>query len=48
MSVMPETEDITGWLAEHPRTMGALFTLILLLSQVGNVAAGSAGARFGP
>ncbi|SHH19822.1 DUF7503 family protein [Halobaculum gomorrense] len=30
---------MTEWLADHPRMMGALFTLVLLLSSAGNVAA---------
>jgi hypothetical protein len=32
-----------GWLANHPRTLAALFTLALLLAQVQTVAAESAG-----
>jgi len=45
---MAQKTDLTEWLAENPRMMGALFTLTLLLSQAGNVAAGSGGAKLGP
>ncbi|AGN01469.1 hypothetical protein L593_07620 [Salinarchaeum sp. Harcht-Bsk1] len=30
---------MAAYLAEHPRMVGALFTILLLLSQVGSVAA---------
>ena len=33
-----------AWLAEHPRMTGVLFTMMLLLSQAGAVAAGSSAA----
>lgn len=36
-------DDLKAFMAEHPRMMGVLFTLLLLLTQVGNVAAGQAG-----
>ncbi|WP_435066056.1 DUF7503 family protein [Halobaculum sp. EA56] len=41
--------DVTmsEWLADHPRMMGALFTLVLLLSSAGS-AVGSGGAVAGP
>ena len=35
-------------LAENPKTMGALFTLVLLLSQAGNAAASVVTATSGP
>lgn len=35
--------DPRGWLANHPKTLAALFTLVLLLAQVQSVAAGSIG-----
>jgi hypothetical protein len=35
---MSET-DLSTYLAENPRMTGVLFTLLLLLSQAGNVAA---------
>lgn len=50
---MSANEDDTGrspveeFLAEHPRMTGALFTLVLLASQAGAVAAGG-GAYNGP
>ncbi|MFC7068869.1 DUF7503 family protein [Halobaculum lipolyticum] len=38
---------MTEFLADHPRMMGALFTLVLLLSSAGSVA-GSQAATAGP
>ncbi|MFC7096259.1 DUF7503 family protein [Halobaculum marinum] len=38
---------MSTWLAEHPRMMGALFTLVLLLSSAGNAMAVSS-ATAGP
>lgn len=35
-----------NWLAEHPKMTGVLFTMLLLLSQTGTVAAG--GGVAGP
>jgi hypothetical protein len=32
-------DDLTAYLAEHPRKIGVLFTIFLLLSQTGNAAA---------
>ncbi|QZP38169.1 DUF7503 family protein [Halobaculum magnesiiphilum] len=32
---------MTEWLADHPRMMGALFALVLLLSSAGNAVAGA-------
>ena len=43
---MFENDNATAaWLAEHPRMTGVLFTMLLLLSQAGSVAAhgGAAG-----
>ncbi|WP_425606675.1 DUF7503 family protein [Natrinema marinum] len=37
--------DITNYLKNHPRMIGGLFTLMLLLAQAGNVAATN-GTRF--
>jgi len=34
--------DIRSYLAENPRMIGVLFTMFLLLTQAGNVAAGGA------
>jgi len=44
-SVMFENDNAAAaWLAEHPRMTGVLFTMLLLLSQAGAVAAGNAAA----
>ena len=40
--------EIASYLKDHPRMMGALFTLVLLLSQAGTVAAGNSTAVSGP
>lgn len=39
---MSET-DITEYLAQHPKMIGVLFTVTLLLSQAGSVVANSSG-----
>jgi hypothetical protein len=36
------------YFAEHPRMLGATFTILLLLTQVGNVAAGTSSSISGP
>ena len=36
-------DTIKTYLAENPRMIGVLFTVLLLLSQVGNVAANNGG-----
>jgi hypothetical protein len=36
--------DIAAYLHEHPRMMGVLFTLTVLLTQVGSVAATGNGS----
>ncbi|WP_324758617.1 DUF7503 family protein [Haloarcula sp. GH36] len=36
------------YLADHPRMIGALFTVLLLLSQAGNVAANNGASISGP
>lgn len=41
-------KDITTYLAENPRKIGALFTLVLLLTQAGNSAAMWGTDVFGP
>ena len=43
-----ENSDITAWIAKHPRMMGVLFVLMMLLTQVGTVAAGNGGTIVGP
>jgi hypothetical protein len=40
--------DIASFLAEHPRMIGVLFTMMLLLTQAGNVAAGGGHTLIGP
>ncbi|WP_256558078.1 DUF7503 family protein [Halomarina litorea] len=39
---------LTQYLAEHPKMTGVLFTMLLLLSQAGSVAAGVGTANPGP
>jgi hypothetical protein len=39
---------MADYLAEHPRMIGVLFTMMLLLTQAGNVAAGSGITVSGP
>lgn len=41
-------DNLKDYLAEHPRMIGVLFTMFLLLSQAGNALAGSNGAVAGP
>lgn len=40
--------DIASYLAEHPRMIGVLFTMMLLLTQAGNAAAGGGSTLIGP
>ena len=40
--------DIAAYLAEHPRMIGVLFTMVLLLSQAGGAAGAAAVACSGP
>ncbi|WP_425498445.1 DUF7503 family protein [Natrinema soli] len=40
--------DITQYLKNHPRMIGALFTLLLLLSQAGSAAATNGTLFMGP
>jgi len=40
--------SIAAYFAEHPRMLGGLFTVLLLLTQVGNVAAGESASIAGP
>jgi hypothetical protein len=39
---MSDDNKAAAWLAEHPRMTGILFTMMLLLSQAGTVAANGA------
>ncbi|WP_255494082.1 hypothetical protein [Halarchaeum sp. CBA1220] len=41
-------KDITTYLTENPRMIGALFTLVLLLSSAGTSAASIASPTYGP
>jgi len=40
--------SIAQYFAEHPRMLGATFTILLLLTQVGNVAGASSSTVAGP
>jgi len=40
--------DIAEYLAEHPRMIGVLFAIFMLLTQVGSVAAGGGTGYTGP
>ena len=40
--------EVTTYLAENPRMMGVLFTMLLLLSQAGNAAGAYAAGCYGP
>jgi len=42
------TTRMADYLAEHPKMAGALFTMLLLLSQAGSVMAGSGQTTVGP
>lgn len=45
---MSDTDSMKAYLAEHPKMIGALFTLFALLTQAGNVAAGGGSSYIGP
>ena len=45
---MEDHSTLTAFLAEHPRMMGVLFTLLMLLSQAGMVIAESQGGGTTP
>ncbi|QLG27098.1 hypothetical protein HUG10_05860 [Halorarum halophilum] len=45
---MSDTNAMAEFLAEHPKMVGALFTMTLLLSQAGSVIAGPGTATAGP
>jgi len=45
---MSDNDSLTAYLADHPRMIGALFTLLLLVSQAGSAAANGAQATPGP
>jgi hypothetical protein len=41
-------DGMTEYLAENPRMIGALFTLMLLLAQAGSAVAGGGAVTVGP
>ncbi|WP_276302513.1 DUF7503 family protein [Halorussus lipolyticus] len=45
---MAHTENVTEWLSEHPRMMGALWMVMLLLAESGSAVAGTGGMKMGP
>lgn len=47
-SVMSDNDELQTYLQSHPKTLSALFGLMVLLSQVGTAAAGNAGGWAGP
>jgi hypothetical protein len=48
-NTMSESDaTMSHWLADHPRMMGALFTLVLLLSSAGNAVTGAYTTTAGP
>ena len=40
---MAQKSDFRSWLAQNPKLMGALWALVLLLAQTGQVAADNGG-----
>lgn len=45
---MSDEDTVRSFLASHPKALGVLFTLLVLLSQAGTVAAGGAAGTAGP
>lgn len=45
---MEANDDLKAYFESHPRMIGALFTVMLLLSQAGTVAAGAMSSNPGP
>ena len=45
---MSGTNRLTGWLAENPKMMGALWMGLLVLGACGNASAGGGVAIVGP
>ncbi|MEF8915243.1 DUF7503 family protein [Natronomonas sp.] len=43
-----DNNAVTNWLAEHPKMTGVLFTMMLLLTQAGSVAATNGSGVVGP
>lgn len=42
------SSSMAAYLAEHPKMVGVLFTMLILLSQAGSAVAGQAGTTVGP
>ena len=45
---MARTSDITAWLADNPKLMGALWAMALLLAESGSVVADCGCSKVGP
>lgn len=45
---MSDETSMKTYLADHPRMIGVLFTMMLLISQAGTVAAGAGSGFKGP
>ncbi|MCU4739797.1 DUF7503 family protein [Natronoglomus mannanivorans] len=45
---MADKDDIKNFLASHPRLLGGIFMVMLLLGQAGTVAGGCQCTRVGP
>ncbi|MFC4988561.1 MULTISPECIES: DUF7503 family protein [Saliphagus] len=45
---MEAKDDLKAYIESNPRMIGALFTVMLLLSQAGSVAAGAVSSNPGP
>lgn len=43
-----DSSSMAAYLAEHPKMVGVLFTMMLLLSQAGTVMAGTGSGNPGP
>ena len=41
MVVMANRSDLTGWLTEHPKMIGVLWALMLLIAEAGSALAGA-------
>ena len=45
---MSDDQELTAYLTDHPRMIGVLFVMMMLLTQAGNAAAGVATTTGGP
>ncbi len=43
-----DSSTMAAYLAEHPKMVGVLFSMMVLLSQAGGVIAGGQGSTVGP